>query len=330
MAANGLIIQNAKSLRYQMTLAETVLWGHVNGNRLGVRFRRQHAISYYIADFYCHSAGLVIEIDGSIHDVPEILQNDIERQQYLESLGLKVIRFKNEEIFNNLESVLENIKQNIDSVNHSQEGNSSPFRGRGGLGIVYYGAGNIFSLTSALDRLGIAYGMIRTEADFEQYDRYIIPGVGHAGAAMNKLEQTGLVPKIKALNKPTLGICVGMQLLTAYSEEGDSDLLDIIPVNTLKFKDSAEHKVPHTGWNRVYPDKENPLFNNIPAGSHFYFVHSYFIEYNTQYSLASTDYSLKFSASIHKDNFYGVQFHPEKSGTFGENLLTNFANLKSL
>ena len=195
------------------------------------------------------------------------------------------------------------------------------------IGIVYYGAGNIFSLTSALDRLGISYGMIHTEADFEQYDRYIIPGVGHAGAAMTKLEHTGLVPKIKALKKPTLGICVGMQLLTAFSEEGNSNLLDIIPVKTLRFTDSAEYKVPHTGWNRVYPEKDNPLFKDIPAGTHFYFVHSYYIEYNEAYTLASTDYSLKFSASIVKDNFYGVQFHPEKSGTFGENLLSNFTNL---
>jgi glutamine amidotransferase len=195
------------------------------------------------------------------------------------------------------------------------------------IGIVYYGAGNIFSLTSALDRLGISYGMIHTEADFEQYDHYIIPGVGHAGAAMNKLVSTGLVPKIKALNKPTLGICVGMQLLTSYSEEGDSNLLNIIPVRTLRFADSTEYKVPHTGWNRVNPEKDNPLFKGIPQGTHFYFVHSYYIEYNDAYTLASTDYSLKFSASIVKDNFYGVQFHPEKSGAFGEQLLTNFAKL---
>jgi glutamine amidotransferase len=197
----------------------------------------------------------------------------------------------------------------------------------GGLGIIQYGAGNIFSLTAALERLGIPYGMIAHEDDFEQYDRYIIPGVGHAGAAMNKLEQTGLVPKIKSLNKPTLGICVGMQLLTSYSEEGDSDLLNIIPVKTLKFTNSTAYKVPHTGWNKVYPEKENPLFKNIPAGSHFYFVHSYFIEYNNAYTLSSTEYNIKFSASIWHNNFYGVQFHPEKSGVFGETLLTNFSKL---
>jgi glutamine amidotransferase len=195
------------------------------------------------------------------------------------------------------------------------------------IGIIRYGAGNIFSLTAALERLDIAYGMVNSEEDLEQYDRYIIPGVGHAGAAMQKLEQTGLVPKIKALKKPTLGICVGMQLLTSYSEEGDSNLLDIIPIKTLKFTSDAEHKVPHTGWNQVFAEKDSPLFKNIPAGSHFYFVHSYFIEYNNAYTLSSTDYNIKFSASIWQDNFYGVQFHPEKSGKYGETLLTNFSKL---
>lgn len=195
------------------------------------------------------------------------------------------------------------------------------------IGIIRYGAGNIFSLTAALERLGIAYGMVNSEEDLEHYDRYIIPGVGHAGAAMQKLEQTGLMPKIKALKKPTLGICVGMQLLTSYSEEGDSNLLDIIPIKTLKFTSDAEHKVPHTGWNQVFTEKDSPLFENIPAGSHFYFVHSYFIEYNNAYTLSSTDYNIKFSASIWQDNFYGVQFHPEKSGKYGETLLTNFSKL---
>ena len=195
------------------------------------------------------------------------------------------------------------------------------------IGIIRYGAGNIFSLTAALERLGIEYGMVHSEADFEQFDRYIIPGVGHAGAAMNKLQQTGMVDKIKSLDKPTLGICVGMQLLTSYSEEGDANMLNIFPIKTLKFVDSAEYKVPHTGWNQVNHEKENALFKNIPTASHFYFVHSYFIEFREAYTLASTDYSLRFSASIWRDNFYGVQFHPEKSGRYGEQLLTNFSNL---
>jgi glutamine amidotransferase len=197
----------------------------------------------------------------------------------------------------------------------------------GGIGIIRYGAGNIFSLTAALDRLGIPYGMINKAEDFDLYDRYIIPGVGHAGAAMRKLEQTGLVPTIKALNKPTLGICVGMQLLTSYSEEGDSNLLNIFPIKTLKFKESSTHKVPHTGWNQVFPEKENPLFKNIPSGSHFYFVHSYFIEYDKEYTLLAANYNNEFSASIWHDNFYGVQFHPEKSGVHGETLLTNFSKI---
>jgi len=169
--------------------------------------------------------------------------------------------------------------------------------------------------------------MVHSEADFEQFDRYIIPGVGHAGAAMNKLQQSGMVEKIKTIQKPTLGICVGMQLLTAHSEEGDANMLNIFPIKTKRFTDSTEYKVPHTGWNQVYSEKENPLFKNIPIGSHFYFVHSYFIEFDEAYTLASTNYSLKFSASIWKDNFFGVQFHPEKSGKFGETLLTNFSNL---
>ena len=195
------------------------------------------------------------------------------------------------------------------------------------IGIIRYGAGNIFSLTAALDRLGIKYGMVHSESDFEQFDRYIIPGVGHAGAAMNKLQHSGMVEKIKAIQKPTLGICVGMQLLTAHSEEGDANMLNLFPIKTKRFADSAEYKVPHTGWNQVYSEIDNPLFKNIPIGSHFYFVHSYFIEFNPAYTLASTNYSLKFSASIWRDNFFGVQFHPEKSGKFGETLLTNFSNL---
>ena len=195
------------------------------------------------------------------------------------------------------------------------------------IGIIRYGAGNIFSLTAALERLGINYGMVHSEADFEQFDRFIIPGVGHAGAAMNKLENSGMVDEIISLQKPALGICVGMQLLTSYSEEGDAGMLNIFPVKTLKFADSSEYKVPHTGWNRVEQETENPLFKNIPTGSHYYFVHSYFIEFNEAYTLASTAYSTKFSASIRKDNFYGVQFHPEKSGKYGEQLLTNFSNL---
>ncbi len=195
------------------------------------------------------------------------------------------------------------------------------------IGIVYYGAGNIFSLSAALDRLELSYGMIKNAEDFEKYDRYIIPGVGHAGSAMQKLEDTGLVPSIIALKKPVLGICVGMQLLTIHSEEGDSNLTGLIPLKTRLFSAKLNVKVPHTGWNKVFQTTANPLFNDIIPGTHFYFVHSYFIEFNSIFTVALAEYGINFSAVIQKDNFYGVQFHPEKSGAAGEQLLKNFSHL---
>ena len=194
------------------------------------------------------------------------------------------------------------------------------------IGIINYGAGNIFSLTAALARLDVAYGMVNTETDLEKYSHIIIPGVGHAGAAMLKLKNTGLVSAIKALKKPVLGICVGMQLITEHSEEGDAELLSIIPVKTKKFDKLLNIKIPHMGWNAVSP-QNNPLFEGVEDNTQFYFVHSYFIEYNPTFDIASADYGLKFSAAVQKDNFYGVQFHPEKSGKAGEQILKNFSNL---
>lgn len=194
------------------------------------------------------------------------------------------------------------------------------------IGIINYGAGNIFSLTAALERLGINYKMIHSPEDFEMHDRYIIPGVGHAGAAMQKLTDTGLIQEILKLKKPVLGVCVGMQLLTRFSEEGNSDLLNIIPLNTRLFSSDLGLKVPHTGWNKVHVEKENRLFQGL-ENEYFYYVHSYHIEFNPNFTLASTEYGIKFSAAIMKDNFYGVQFHPEKSGKAGEKILLNFAHL---
>jgi len=195
------------------------------------------------------------------------------------------------------------------------------------VGIVNYGAGNIFSLTSALSRIGITYGMINAAEEFEQYSHIIIPGVGHAGAAMEKLQQTGLVDTIKALKKPVLGICVGMQLLTAHSEEGDASMMDIFPLQTKLFDKALNIKIPHMGWNNIAL-KNNSLFEGVENQTQFYFVHSYFIEYNAIFDIATVDYGLQYSAAIQKDNFYGVQFHPEKSGAAGERLLMNFSNLK--
>ncbi|WP_432714557.1 imidazole glycerol phosphate synthase subunit HisH [Pedobacter sp.] len=195
------------------------------------------------------------------------------------------------------------------------------------IGIVNYGAGNIFSLTSALKRLNIAYGMVNTAEELENYSHIIIPGVGHAGSAMNKLQQTGLVEPIKQLKKPVLGICVGMQLLTQHSEEGDAQMMNIFPLHTRLFDKENNIKIPHMGWNNVHL-KNNPLFKDVDNQAQFYFVHSYFIEYNPTFDLATVDYGVQFSAAIQKDNFYGVQFHPEKSGAAGERLLLNFSTLK--
>ena len=194
------------------------------------------------------------------------------------------------------------------------------------IGIVNYGAGNIFSLTSALKRLDIQYGMINEAADFEQYSHIIIPGVGHAGAAMKKLEETGLVEVIKAQTKPVLGICVGMQLLTEHSEEGDAKLMNIVPVRTRLFDKAGNIKIPHMGWNNVSP-KNNKLFEGVEDQAQFYFVHSYFIEHNPTFDIATAEYGSPFSAGIQKDNFYGVQFHPEKSGAAGELVLKNFSKI---
>lgn len=194
------------------------------------------------------------------------------------------------------------------------------------IGIINYGAGNIFSLTAALERLNIAYGMVNNEDELEKYSHIIIPGVGHAGAAMEKLKGTGLIEAIKNLSKPVLGICVGMQLITEHSEEGDSTLLDIIPVMTKKFDKTLNIKIPHMGWDAIQ-HTNNSLFRGIENNEQFYFVHSYFIEYNPTFDIASADYGLKFSAAIQKNNFYGVQFHPEKSGKAGELILKNFSNL---
>jgi imidazole glycerol-phosphate synthase subunit HisH len=196
----------------------------------------------------------------------------------------------------------------------------------GSIGIVNYGAGNIFSLTAALNRLKLQYEMIYSPEDFEKHDRYIIPGVGHAGAAMQKLNETGLVPEIMKLKKPVLGVCVGMQLLTSFSEEGNSDLMNIIPLNTRLFSSAHGLKVPHTGWNKVQVERDNKLFKGL-NNEYFYYVHSYHIEFNPNFTIASTEYGVKFSAAITKDNFYGVQFHPEKSGKAGEQVLLNFAHL---
>ncbi len=193
------------------------------------------------------------------------------------------------------------------------------------IGIVNYGAGNLFSLSAALNRQGIEFGMVNSSQDLNDFDRIIIPGVGHAGAAMNRLNKTDMVDALRDLGKPVLGICLGMQLLTSYSEEGNQDLLGLIPLKTLNFPKNSALKTPHMGWNTIKLEKDSALFQGIPDNSHFYFVHSYFVEYNSKFTSASCNYGTVFSATLEKDNFYGLQFHPEKSGKMGEALLKNFS-----
>ncbi|MEE1885947.1 imidazole glycerol phosphate synthase subunit HisH [Pedobacter flavus] len=194
------------------------------------------------------------------------------------------------------------------------------------IGIVNYGGGNIFSLKSALNRVNVPYGMINVPEDFDKFTHIIIPGVGHAGKCMMELQNSGLVEAIKNLKKPVLGICVGMQLLTQFSEEGNSNLLQLFPLNTKRFPANLDIKIPHMGWNEVNY-QHNDLFLNIKTNSHFYFVHSYYVENQDIYSIATTKHGVEFAAAIQRDNFYGVQFHPEKSGNAGEQLLFNFQNL---
>ena len=193
------------------------------------------------------------------------------------------------------------------------------------IGIVNYGAGNLFSLSAALKRQGIDFGMVNSKEDLMNFDRIIIPGVGHAAAAMHKLNNTDMVSDIINLKKPVLGICLGMQMLTSHSAEGNQDLLNLIPLQTLDFSTTISLKVPHMGWNTVKFEKESPLFEGIPNNCHFYFVHSYFVEYNSKFTSASCSYGTFFSAALQNENFYGLQFHPEKSGKMGEAILKNFS-----
>jgi imidazole glycerol-phosphate synthase subunit HisH len=193
------------------------------------------------------------------------------------------------------------------------------------IGIVNYGAGNLFSLQTALERLNLPYAMLNQPEDFAAVSHVIIPGVGHAQQAMQNLQKSGLIPCILAEKKPVLGICLGMQMLTASSEEGQTELLNIVPLPTKEFDKNLGIKIPHMGWNSVNFKADSPLFAGISQAAYFYFVHSFYAQKSEAYTLATSDYGLEFSCALQNGNFYGVQFHPEKSGEVGEQLLKNFA-----
>lgn len=190
--------------------------------------------------------------------------------------------------------------------------------------IIDYGAGNIQSIQFALDRLGCHSILSSDKNKIEQADKIIFPGVGHAQSAMKKLKETGLHNVIPQLKQPVLGICLGMQLMCNSTDEGPTKGLGIFDVEVRHFK--IDLKVPHMGWNLIRHLKTE-LFEGLPEEVYMYFVHSYFVMANTE-SIADSDYGLKFCAALHKNNFYGVQFHPEKSGIWGERILKNFMQKK--
>ncbi|MEM5564793.1 imidazole glycerol phosphate synthase subunit HisH [Psychroserpens sp. AS72] len=191
------------------------------------------------------------------------------------------------------------------------------------LVIIDYGAGNIKSIQFAFKRLGIDAILSNNPEIITSADRIIFPGVGEASSAMKMLRKSRLDELIPKLKQPVLGICLGMQLMCNSSEEGNTTGLGIFNVDVKRFSNAV--KVPHMGWNTVNGLKSN-LFKNIKEDAFMYLVHSFYAEM-CQEAIASTHYELDYASALQKDNFYGVQFHPEKSGEIGEQLLKNFINI---
>ena len=194
--------------------------------------------------------------------------------------------------------------------------------------IVNTGCANISSVKFALQRLGVEVVVSDDIQLIKAADKIFLPGVGSANAAMASIGQKGLSSCIQALTQPVLGICLGMQLLVESSEESLSGLtpcLGLIPGQVRRMQ-VAELRLPHMGWNTVSPCGDQPLFKGISDNSYFYFVHSFALALSN-YTAASCEYGMAFSAAVHKDNFYGVQFHPERSGEAGAQLLKNFIAL---
>ncbi|WP_029906081.1 imidazole glycerol phosphate synthase subunit HisH [Prevotella sp. 10(H)] len=189
--------------------------------------------------------------------------------------------------------------------------------------IIKYNAGNIFSVEHAFKRLGIQATVTGDKELIKKADKVVFPGVGEASSTMSYLRQTGLDKLIPDLKQPVLGICLGMQLMCAYSEEGDVDCLNIFDAEVKRFAPQKhEDKVPHMGWNTI-SDVKSKIFDNSLENQFVYFVHSYYVATSGD-TAATTDYIHPFSAALHKDNFYATQFHPEKSGSVGERILKNF------
>ncbi|MCF8303591.1 MAG: imidazole glycerol phosphate synthase subunit HisH [Bacteroidales bacterium] len=189
--------------------------------------------------------------------------------------------------------------------------------------IIKYNAGNIRSVTFALERLGEEAIITDDARLIRQADRVIFPGVGEASSAMRYLREKGLDEVLRNLDQPVLGICLGLQLMCKYSQESNTHCLGIFPATVGRF--NHDLKIPHVGWNQLY-NLKGPLFNGLDEGSFVYFVHSYYAELNN-HTVAQSDYGHPFSAAIQYNNFIATQFHPERSGKTGEIILKNFLSL---
>ena len=194
------------------------------------------------------------------------------------------------------------------------------------LAIVKYNAGNIFSVVNAFNRLGVNPVVTDNPEILCHASHVVFPGQGEAGTTMKYLRERNLDKVIKSLRQPVLGICIGMQLMCRYSEEENTDCLGIFDVDVKRFQPlKHEDKVPQMGWNSI-TDLKTGLFKDLDEGAFTYFIHSFYVP-PCDWTIATTDYIQPYSSALHKDNFYATQFHPEKSGDIGEQILTNFLNL---
>ena len=193
------------------------------------------------------------------------------------------------------------------------------------IAIVDYKMGNLRSVENALRRLGAEFVVTADADEIKRADRVLLPGVGNAAEAMENLRKAGLVEVIRSLRRPVLGICVGMQVMCRHSQEGDVDCLGIFDARVKRFEPSQEVKVPHMGWNTI-GNLESKLLKGIDGGEYVYFVHSYYPELCPD-TIATTTHGKMFSAALKYENFYGTQFHPEKSGDVGERIIANFLKL---
>lgn len=193
------------------------------------------------------------------------------------------------------------------------------------IALIDYGAGNTASVANSLNDIGTEYIISKKESEIIRADKVIFPGVGAASFAVRKLCMLNIFNTLKIIKKPVLGICLGMQLFGNYSEEGDTECLGKFDFSTKKF-DSSKERVPHMGWNQVEITKQSKLFNGIRNREYFYFAHSYYVPLIEE-TTSITKHGISFSSSIEKNNIYGVQFHPEKSGKIGLQILKNFIEL---